>query len=142
MPVKTVALILVVGYLLGQFLSCSTPTQNQLNKANSLFGMKRYEEALAALEKGLEYSPDSPVLTFRKGQTLVKLERWEEVKATFTRFIELTADFAEDWERERWEADFYVKRAKQALGEKVPLEHPERFEENPDEMGGIHVVRD
>lgn len=132
--------MVLAGYVLGQFLSCSSPAQNQLNRANTLFAAHRYEEALAALEKGLGYAPDSPVLTFRKGQVLVKLERWEEVKATFIRFLELTADDADSWSSERWEADFCVKRAKQALGEEVPLEHPEKFEENPDEMGGIHVI--
>jgi len=138
--VRSVSLLLVFGYVLGQFLSCSSPAQNQLNRANTLFAAHRYEEALAALDKGLNYEPDSPVLTFRRGQVLVKLERWEEVKAAFSRFLELTADDADSWSSERWEADFYVKLAKQALGEEVPLEHREKFKENPDTMGGIHVV--
>jgi len=139
--VKVLALAFAVACVLGQFLSCSSPAQNQLNRANTLYAAHRYEEALAAVEKGLGYTPDSPVLTFRKGQVLVKLERWEEVKATFTRFLELTADDAGLWTDERWQADFYVKRAMQELGEEVPLEHPEKFEEEPDTMGGIHVVR-
>lgn len=139
------ALVLIL-YIFGQFLSCSSPARNAYIKGLEHEQAGRYAEALKYFEKGLGYEENSPVLTFHKGRCLAKLERWAETKDTFEKFLELTKDNQDSWQEERWEAEFYVKKAKQMLGEIEGKEEEaskteERFDHDEDYIGGINIVR-
>ncbi len=143
---KLLSVSLILTYILGQYLSCSTPARNAFLKGRELQQAGKYEEALGYFEKGLAYDPDSPLLNFRKGECLAKLERWEEAKTTFELFLKLTDAEAELWKEERWEAEFYVKKARKELGEEEQKEDKdERSTENPssadeDYVGGINII--
>jgi len=137
---------LLVLLILGEFLSCSTPARNEYVKGLDLQDAGRYAEALEHYEKGLKYEPDSPLLNFRKGECLAKLERWKEAKEAFEKFMRITEKEASSWQEERWEAEFYIKKATQELGEdkkdekEKPDEEKDRFAEDEDSLGGINIV--
>ena len=143
---SAISLSLLFIFILGQFLSCSTPARNAYIKGLGLQDAGRYVEALEYYEKGLKYEPDSPLLNFRKGECLAKLQRWKEAKETFEKFMQITEKDASSWQEERWEAEFYIKKATQELGEdkkdeeNKPDEKEDRFAEDEGSLGGISIV--
>ncbi len=138
---KVITIMMVVTYILGQYLSCATPARNAYVKGLELKQARKYADALEFFEKGLKYEPDSPLLNFYKGECLAQLSRWQEAKDILTRFLELTENDKENWREERWIAEFYIKKARQMLGEEVKSEDTKRFDEDEDYMGGINIVR-
>lgn len=55
-------------------------------------GYKKPQEALAILDEGLRYNPDSRLLWFRKAFFLFELERWAEVLAPAEKALALAQD--------------------------------------------------
>lgn len=51
--------------------------------------VRRYDEALAALDLGLEAAPNSPVLTSERDAALMGLRRWDDVLASARRGLDI-----------------------------------------------------
>ncbi len=136
-------IILMLGYyILGQFLSCSTPARTAYIRGLELQTEGDYEKAIEYYLKGLETDPDSPLLNFRLGECLAKLERWEEAMKALKKFLALTEKDAGSWKKERWEANFYIGKAEQALGIKrsKQSDRDDRFTDDEDFLGGIRTI--
>jgi tetratricopeptide (TPR) repeat protein len=144
--------LLLTSYLLGQFLSCSSSARNHYILGKDLQTDKKYAEALAEFEKGLQTEPDSPRLNYEKARTLYMMEKWQDAITAFEAFMKLTDSLKETYGKERWDADFSIKRCKQQLG--LPIDDAAAQEGgdsgktdsqadsgNEDTMGGIHMVR-
>src|SRR5450755_1149141 len=54
--------------------------QEWINKGNTLYGLKRYEEALTAYEQAIHLDPNLALSYYSKGATLNKLNRQEEAQ--------------------------------------------------------------
>ncbi|MBD2214628.1 tetratricopeptide repeat protein [Nostoc linckia FACHB-104] len=67
----------------------------ELGKANAESG--RYEEAIASLDKAIEFKPDFDEAWFDRGAALVNLERYEEAIASFDQAITIKTDFYQAW---------------------------------------------
>jgi tetratricopeptide (TPR) repeat protein len=59
------------------------------NRANVLFEMKRFTDALAGYDKALALRPDDPRLISNRGNTLCELNRPAEAVAAFDRALKL-----------------------------------------------------
>lgn len=65
----------------------------QYNRGWSLYDVGRYEEAIAAYNKGISAQPEYPFVYFRRGLAYDKLGRSDEASSDFDRF---TSYFEED----------------------------------------------
>ncbi len=65
-----------------------------VDEGNALYGLKRYEQALAAYEQALHLDPNSAVAYNNKGNALGELKRYEEALATFKRALRLDPNYA------------------------------------------------
>lgn len=140
---KVALAIALVGYILGQVLSCASTSYDNYWRGKDLMYQKDYEAALAEFEKGLESEPDGILLTFEKARALYALERWADARDTFTRFLDLTDEKKSTYDDERWNAEFCIKKCAQMLGEDVGAgdEDDSRFDDgNEDTLGGITMV--
>jgi len=108
----TIALLLAVGLL----AACSATSRDYYVKGKDLMIVKDYAGALAAFEKGLEFDPDSPLLTYEKARALYSLERWQEAMDVLKRFLELTDAERSSYADERWNADFWIEKCEEHLG--------------------------
>jgi TolA-binding protein len=142
---------LLTSYVLGQFLSCSTPARNHYILGKDFQMDKKYAEALAEFDAGLKTEPNSPRLSYEKARTLYMMEKWQDAMTAFEAFMKLTDSLKETYGKERWDADFSIKRCKQQLG--LPIDDAaqeggdsgktdsQADSGNEDSMGGINIVR-
>lgn len=140
---KVALAVVLVSYILGQFLSCASTSYDNYWRGKDLMYQKDYDAALAEFEKGLESEPDGILLTFEKGRALYALERWTDARDTFTYFLDLTDEKKSTYDDERWNAEFCIKKCAQMLGEDVDAEDEDdsRFDDgNEDTIGGINMV--
>ena len=63
--------------------------ENWLVEGNTLFGLKRYEEALAAFEQAIRLDPNFALAYKGKGDTLRELKRYEEAEQAFEKARQL-----------------------------------------------------
>ena len=144
--VKLAAAVVLTGYILGQFLSCAAPSYNHYVKGKNLLLAGDCAGALAEFERGLADDPASPVLTYEQARCLYRLERWAEAKAAFERFLALTDVQKQTYADERWDAEFCIKKCRQALGEEAAGKDAGQQTEdgaakgNEDTLGGITMV--
>jgi tetratricopeptide (TPR) repeat protein len=68
-----------------------------LEEANTLYRLKRYEEALAAYEQAISLNPNHGYTYYTKGLTLRKLKRYEEALAAYEQAIHLKPNFADTY---------------------------------------------
>ena len=59
--------------------------------------LKRYDEALAAIDKALEIDPNDAIFWNNKGYALNGLKRYDEALAVFDRALEIDPDEALAW---------------------------------------------
>lgn len=100
---RIAALVLLLASLAARPL----PGQSQgaLEAADKLVGMKRYHEALAAIEKAIAKMPDDPGAYAIQGKALFHLSRFQEAKATFEKVRRMEPRYDE------WTAPFLARIA-------------------------------
>ena len=62
---------------------------------HALYGLKRYEEALAAFEQAIRLDPNYVSAYYTKGEALRKLERYEEAITAYDQAICLDRHLSE-----------------------------------------------
>lgn len=105
------AFVLIV--LFGQFLSCYSPAMSHYKKAQNAEQKLEHETAEKEYLLAIEESPDDPAVVFALANLYVRMEKQDLAIERFTRFLELTADKETTWSKERWDANFYIEKAKQ-----------------------------
>jgi Ca-activated chloride channel family protein len=93
---RTLVIGLVIGVAAGQAsraaASLAPPELSDMNSGQKLYAEGDYEGALAAFESALVQAPDNPVIGLAVGETLFRLERYEEAADEFDRVLGLTDD--------------------------------------------------
>jgi Ca-activated chloride channel family protein len=93
-----VGMLLVLGILTGLVTADVAvagpivPGQDDLSRGRNKYLAGEFEEALSDFESALVQDPENPVITLAVGETLFRLERYEEALAEFERTLSLTDD--------------------------------------------------
>ena len=72
----------------------SLDAQDFLNKGNDLYASKKYEEAIAAYEKAIQFKPDHANAWNNRGAALVELKRYDEALASSDKALQFEPDDA------------------------------------------------
>ena len=72
------------------------------NRANALYELKRFEEALASCDRALTLRPDYAEALLNRGATLHELKRFEEALESYDRALMLRPDYAEALSNRGW----------------------------------------
>ena len=64
-------------------------------RGNTLFELKRFEDALTSYDRALTVRPDYAEALSNCGDTLKEVERFEEALASYDRVLMLRPDYAE-----------------------------------------------
>jgi tetratricopeptide (TPR) repeat protein len=65
------------------------------NLGNSLFNLKKYQDAIASYNKAIRYKPDSYETWYSRGNALYSLKRYQEAIASYEQAIKFKADYKE-----------------------------------------------
>ena len=90
-----VGLVLLLGLsTLGQQAQAGVrpPGAAEAENGRELYLAGNYEEALARFQEALVLAPDDPKIVLALGETLFKLERYEEAKVEFARALNLSEE--------------------------------------------------
>jgi tetratricopeptide (TPR) repeat protein len=85
-----------------------------LEEGNTLYGLKRNEEALAAYEQALRLDPNYAVAYSNKGLALNQLKRYEEALAACEQTLRLDPNYAGTYNNKGWALNG-LKRNEEAL---------------------------
>ena len=93
------------------------------NNGNVLFGLKRYEEALASYDRALAIQPDFAQALSNRGNVLLELQRHEEALASYDRALAIQPDFADAHHGRGTVLNTFgrIKEARQVLEKAVEL---------------------
>ena len=107
--------------LLGLLLAgCNPDPTIHMHKAQNAFAGQQYGPALDEYNKVLELEPESRTALLGKGRSLYELKRYQEALDAFEKFLKLTEPERAAYRNERFDAEFYRDKCKQAMGEEVP----------------------
>jgi tetratricopeptide (TPR) repeat protein len=67
------------------------------DRGNELYGLGRYEEAIASYDRAVEINPDYYEAWYNRGIALANLGRYEEAISSYERAIKITPDKHEAW---------------------------------------------
>ncbi len=93
-----VGMLLILGILTGLVTADGAmagpivPGQDDLARGRNKYLAGEFVEALSNFESALVQDPENPVITLAVGETLFRLERYEEALAEFERTLSLTDD--------------------------------------------------
>jgi len=94
-------------------LSLEKTKQDWLKEGNTLKGLKRYEEALAAYEQTISLDPNDAEAYYNKGSVLYSLKRYEEALVAYNQAIRLDPNNADAYSAKGWCLD-NLKRFKES----------------------------
>lgn len=120
---------LVLGVLaLGLvFAGCNPDPTIQMRKGQALLDGRQYGPAINEFDKVLAAQPDNKGALLGKARSLYMLKKYQEALALFEKFIADTESERALYRNDRFDAEFYRDKCKQALGETVeqnPLHIP------------------
>jgi Ca-activated chloride channel family protein len=93
--VTAVGLVLLLGTLAvssSAWAGVRPPGAAEAEQGRSLYLAGNYEDALALFQEALVLAPEDPKISLAIGETLFKLERYEEAKAEFERALHQSED--------------------------------------------------
>ena len=98
----------------GQFFSCYSPQMADYQSGLRAEQGGDYVKAERHYSAAHEESPEDAVIVIALARIYVKLEDEPKALEWYEKFLELTKDNDYSWKNERWEAEFYIEKAKQA----------------------------
>lgn len=98
----------------GQFFSCYSPQMAEYQAGLRAEQGGDYFKAERHYVAAHEESPEDAVIVIALARIYVKLENEPKAIEWYENFLELTKDNDYSWKNERWEAQFYLDKAKQA----------------------------
>jgi FOG: TPR repeat len=118
----------------------SLDAQDFLNKGNDLYASKKYEEAIAAYEKAIQFKPDHANAWNNRGAALVELKRYDEALASSDKALQFKPDHANAWNN-RGTALVELKRYDEALAssDKALQFEPDDAFEYPSQVVGTQL---
>jgi tetratricopeptide (TPR) repeat protein len=99
---------------------CPTSVNARYHRGQDLLAGKQYQPALDEFNKILEKEPDGVMALFGKARCLYGLGKFSEALPAFEDFLKKTYEQRDIYRHERYDAEFYRDKCKQALGEEVP----------------------
>lgn len=109
--------VLFMAVFFGQFFSCYSPQMAEYQAGLRAEQGGNYVKAERHYAAAHEESPEDAVIVIALARIYVKLEDEPKAIEWYEKFLELTKDNDYSWKNERWEAEFYLDKAKQAADE-------------------------
>ena len=116
------ALVMLLG------LAACNKTRLTYQQGQHALQAQEYDNALAKFEEVLPGAEVSKQALIGKARCLYELERYDEALPLFEKFLTWTERVRAQYRDERYDADFYRDKCKQALGIEVPQD-PEAIPE-------------
>lgn len=99
---------------------CPTSPTARYHEAQTLQVAQQFAPAIAEYDKILAKDPKSNMAIFGKAYCSYKLNKYSEALALYEQFLTQTEPEKETYKAERFDAEFYRDKCKQALGQEVP----------------------
>lgn len=68
-----------------------------LNQGSTLVELRRYEDAIAVLDKALQIQPDYPEALVQRGQALAQLQRYDDALKVFDEALKIKSNYSDAW---------------------------------------------
>jgi tetratricopeptide (TPR) repeat protein len=111
---------LALGAVMACVAGCPTSPTARFHEAQALQVDQQFGPAIAEYDKILAKDPKSNMALFGKAFCTYKLNKYSEALALYEQFITQTESEPATYKSERFDAEFYRDKCKQALGQDVP----------------------
>lgn len=101
-------------------MGCPTSPTARFHEAQALQVDQQFGPAIAQYDKILANDPKSNMAIFGKAYCTYKLNKYSEALALYEQFLTQTESDKATYKSERFDAEFYRDKCKQALGQDVP----------------------
>jgi tetratricopeptide (TPR) repeat protein len=116
---------LALGAVMMCALGCPTSPTARFHEAQTLQVAQQFGPAIAEYDKILAKDPKSNMAIFGKAYCEYKLNKYSEALALYEQFLTQTESEVATYKSERYDAEFYRDKCKQALGQDVPQDPAE-----------------
>ena len=99
---------------------CPTSPTARFHEAQALQVDQQFAPAIAEYDKILAKDPKSNMAIFGKAYCLYKLNKYSDALPLYEQFLTQTESEVATYKSERYDAEFYRDKCKQALGQDVP----------------------